>query len=458
MENTENNSPKAKELIADYEKKGKLNNPKEVKNDLAYLAEKPIKNVTKELATYFNSSEKEIKNDASKIGKSETKEREIPGKEAQVLNNDKNQNGIKDNREHDRNNNSIPDKKERDLNQNGIDDKKEGVKLLNKESFEKLNPVEQRKYESKIIDRYNELGQISANPELGKLNSKEQKELKTINDYLPKLESFTTKDIAPTLSKTEIQKRLDDTFSPGQYKAEQIPFKDFKTHLGLNEKQVLDKGKPFLEPLLNGGRTEMQNHKITSVNDMEVKGRLSIKNDKLHIHPFRPELKEGEKVKLKGFQELNFNQKEIAQLNLGNAISKAAVKKDGTKEVLFVQKDKQNNEILGLPQNKLRSPDAIGNKALSIEQKEQISKGKELTLKDPNKGNSTVKIDLTSNKGFSVYNERGMKENKTMDFYKKDFGKSTKENLAFSKERTPKNERTYKPDNQRSRGSNARTR
>lgn len=486
MENTESRMPKVKDLIDHYEQHGKLNNPIAVREDLKNFAEKPIDKTTKELATYFNSSKEEITKDAKLIKLPENKEKDIFVKDA-----------IEDYRQHHANNNNIPDKDERDLNQNGIDDKKERDLNQNGIDDNKEYDLNQNGIPDKNEVSFSELNQFFKNAEpndgsldalinfvddklYGQVNWNNPKDTpvavikdlhlelnnnpqsdRTINSLTSaqfinefNKDALNSKNIAPSLTTPEIQKRLDDLFSPGEYKASQIPFNDFKTHLALDEKQVLDKGKSFLEPLLNGGRTEMESHMITSVNDMQVNGRLSIKDDKLHIHPLQPELKEGNKLKVNGYKEMDLTKNEIAQLNSGDAIAKTAVKDNGSSEVLFLQKDIQNNEVLSLPQNKLRAPDSIGDKLLSVEQKEEVSKGKELTLRDPENKHSTIKIDLTSSKGFSVYNQEGIKENKQIDFYRKDTQLSNKEDRDVSRDKSIERDQDLKPDNQRSRGNN----
>lgn len=259
-------------------------------------------------------------------------------------------------------------------------------------------------------------------------------------------------------SREEINFRLKQIFGKDtHHRAEEIPFRDFKTHFGMNEKQVLEKGKGFLGSLLNGSRTEMESFKFTSASDMEVSGRLSMKDSKLFIHPLQPDLKTNT-LSVKNYEPIKLTNSELDKIKAGNAIPKDVVKKDGTREALFIQKDQKNNEILSIQQKELRSPDTVVNKTLSAEQREKISQGKEVIIQGKDTGNLKLKIDLTSNKGFSVYNERGIKENRAIDFFKKDSSLSNIQDRdrSFSRENRPEREHTYIPQNQRSQGSRSR--
>lgn len=258
-------------------------------------------------------------------------------------------------------------------------------------------------------------------------------------------------------SKVEIDSKLKQIFGKDtHHRAEEIPFKDFKLHFGMSEKEVLQKGREFLEPLLSGSRTKMETFKVTSA-DMEVSGRLSMKDNKLFIHPLQPDLK-ANILFMKEYNPIKLTALELDKIKAGEAIAKEGVKKDGTREALFIQKDQKNNEILSIRQNDLRTPDAVINKTLSAEQKEKISQGKEVIIQAKNTGNLMLKIDLTSNKGFSVYNERGIRENRAIDFFKKDSSLSNRQDRerGFSRANGPERDHTYRPQNQRSQNGRSR--
>lgn len=156
------------------------------------------------------------------------------------------------------------------------------IKFLSKEEFGRLSLIEQQKYENKIIDRYTDLGQKSANSEfIGKITSKENNELKDYHNYISELEKFP--------KKSEEQSEKLETKS--KFSVNEVPFDDFEK-LGIS-RESLEKTNN-LEALLKGDKTQI--YPITNFKNLEIEVKLKLeKNDdkttQLVVYPERMERK-----------------------------------------------------------------------------------------------------------------------------------------------------------------------
>ena len=164
--------------------------------------------------------------------------------------------------------------------------------------------------------------------------------------------------------------------------------------LNISKEQVLAFGAEELKRL--------SNHQITkniyefSLDGKTYKSKFSFSKDKkLKIHEKRKEIR----------NDYNLSKAQLEKLKNGETIHKAGK---------LIQLDSDINELLSVDSKKIIIPKKIQGISISEQDKYNISKGKEVTLKSGDLS-IKVKVNLNSTKGFDVIHNQGIENNKKID-------------------------------------------
>lgn len=166
--------------------------------------------------------------------------------------------------------------------------------------------------------------------------------------------------------------------------------------INISKEQILSFGKEEFKRLSDKRMTA--NVYQFDIDGRKIEAKFSFnKEGKLLIHPKRREIK----------NDLGLAKTQLERLKKGEIVySKGKL----------VQLDPSINNLLSIDPKKLRFPKNIDGFNISKENMENISKGKEVTLKKTNSNSTlTIKVNLLSNKGFDVIHNKGLEQNKSID-------------------------------------------